>query len=223
MLPVLLIAILSFANCVDTNTPNNTISSTEMANLLTTNLELFYLNDQAKKCINTKDPKSFTDCEPAITDPKATCCRIYIPGSSSMCFPVNNKYPAFFKYSFTKDGYTIDCPLVNNYRGTYEDVLIKGRYSIKPEDAQIIFKNTSAIDDELAAKCSAIKSPNSYKSCASAIHSTRGRCCYVSGDNGNTRVNICNAIPNASFKVMSNFYSQANAKIDCGSDLLENN
>jgi hypothetical protein len=204
---------------------NNTISSIEKANLLIANLDLLYINEQVKKCVSIENPAKFADCEPAIKDPIATCCRFYIEGQASLCFPIVNKYPALFKNAFIRDGFGIDCPILNNFSGSYNDTLINDKLHISPENAEIIYNNTQVIMDmaEASYNCTSIENPSSFASCSKAFDSPYAKCCYVSGSNGNVSINNCNAIPNASYKLLNEFYGQNSAKIDCGgSAFLEN-
>jgi hypothetical protein len=196
----------------------NPISNTETVNLLTANLPLIYINDQVKKCVGTRSPKSYADCGSAITDPIASCCYMSLSGHRlNMCFPIPNQYPALFKNVYTKLGYSLDCPLINNYNGEYSDELIDNYY-IKPNDAQAIFNAGKTIVSLAGpfAKCTNIREPSSFDSCSRAINSPLAKCCYLTGHQGDKNVNICAGIPNETQHIMNWLYQQINVKMDCG-------
>jgi hypothetical protein len=201
-------------SAVTTTTQSNGITMTETANMITTVMPLIYITDQVKKCTNVQNPTKYSDCQAAINDPSAQCCYLTVPGQVNLCSPAVTKYPALFKDAYQKQGYTIDCPILNDSKELYVDKIIG---NVSAEDAQTIVDSTKSITGLASASiaCSNIAKPNSYDSCSSAITSNLAKCCYVSGTNGSATVNSCTTVPNASQKVLNRLYSELGAKLDC--------
>jgi hypothetical protein len=137
-----------------------------------------------------------------------------------MCFPVPNKYPSLLKHHLNKGGITVDCPLINNSEGRYIDQMLPSKYTLSPLDAKKVFDSYYGILNTVRGSylnCVNINNPNSFESCSKGINSPDAKCCYVSGTRGTNSVNLCTVIPSSTYSTMSRLFSQAQAKLDCGS------
>jgi hypothetical protein len=226
--PLIIYTISTEPNETSNNTPvNKTNLIIDYANLITANFDYVYIVEQVVKCSGgIKDPVRYSDCEAAIIDPIATCCRVITPDNKSICLPVASKYPAYFKYSFIKANYTIDCPLLNEFNGSYNNTLIASNYSLSFNEALVLVNSTMIATDmpDPYFNCLSTKNPNSYESCSKAIDSPNAKCCYVRGVKGRYTANLCQGITNESYHIWKNLYeAQAGATLDCGSSNVNDN
>jgi hypothetical protein len=221
---VILSLILTYINSADAdrlNIPWNHLSLESKANILIADISMFYIKDQLKKCYEVQNPKNYSDCQPAITDPSASCCFIssfqeFTGLNKTTCIPIPTKYPELYQHYLNGiKEIRFECPFLSNNKNLYVDKLI---YNIDESDLHKLISTAESMENVNSSKICPISEfdhPTSPQQCFSSVNSTFQKCCFLSGNNGTVSVNSCVPIAIEASSVYDYLLSKIGVKLNC--------
>jgi hypothetical protein len=198
------------------------ISDDQKAAMLTSALPLIYIKDQITACQNEKDPVGNSTCAPLILDPMASCCFATMSNSTTTinrCFAIPSDSPSLYNDTLARQGYTIDCDLINSFKGN-----LTFTTPLNDDDAYTVLVANNLLNQipEPVKTCRAIQKPMAYEDCKAAIDHDLAQCCYMSGiDSDGRNAQTCEAIPNASENLLGGLYGLIEIEMTCGARYLQ--
>jgi hypothetical protein len=211
------IIFLILSEIVPQKSIGNPVTDTEALNFVITYYPLIFVK-QVSDCALVNNPKSPSDCDSVIIDERASCCYVSLPGQLNTCTAIPTSHPQLYKHVYEKLGITLDCPLINNLNGPYNDTLI-GHPLLPVEDAQTLVNNALETFELISPSqnCLRVADPVSSHSCSAANKHSKLKCCYLYGkdSDGIESVNTCIPVPTYSVNIYQKLLSYTGPNVVC--------